>query len=177
VDYFIGMIGNARREAAGLFTGDLVGAHREAARYAREYYSAPAAQPPFDAVILNAYPKDTELLQAENAFIPLHSSPQNLLKENGMVIVASACSEGLGHHALFGPGGALFRKPQPKRFLEGKRFMFYSENVRREDFAQVFWEGYPLFSDWEGIRQTFPEPGEEPFRVPVFPCASLQLVV
>lgn len=177
VDYFIGMVGNPRREAAGMFAGDLVGAHREAARYAQAYYSVPAAQPPFDAVILNAYPKDTELLQAENAFIPLHSSPQNLLKENGMVIVASACSEGLGHHALFGPGGALFRKPQPKRFLESKRFMFYSENVRREDFEQVFWEGYPSFSDWESIRKTFPQPGKEPFRVLVFPCASLQLVV
>lgn len=177
VDYFVGMIGNPQREVAGLFSGDIIAAHRAAARYAQEYYSIPVEEQAYDAVVLNAYPKDTELLQAENAFIPLHSTAKKLLRENGAVIVTSACSEGLGHHALFGPDGALYRKPQPKRSLEGKRFMFFSENIRREDFEQVFWEGYASFSNWNSLRETIAKPAGEPLKVLVFPHASLQLVI
>jgi nickel-dependent lactate racemase len=176
VDYFIGLIGNSRREAAGMFSGDLVETHRAAARYAQQYYSVPAAEERFDAVVLNAYPKDTELLQAENAFIPLRSTAKKLVRENGTVIVTSACSEGLGHHALFGPGGTLYRKAQPKRFLEGKQFIFFSENIRRKDFEQVFWDGYHFFSSWERVEENFPKSSGKPFRVLVFPRASLQLV-
>jgi nickel-dependent lactate racemase len=177
VDYFIGMIGNLRREVAGIFSGDIITAHRAAACYAREYYSIPVEEQGYDAIVLNAYPKDTELLQAENAFIPLHSTAKKLLRENGAVVVASACSEGLGHHALFGPGGALYRKPQPMRSLESKQFMFFSENIRREDFKQVFWEGYPSFSDWDSLRETITKPAGELLKVLVFPHASLQLVI
>ncbi|MFQ5582952.1 MAG: hypothetical protein ACE5GL_00780, partial [Calditrichia bacterium] len=171
-----GLVGNSLREVVAIFSGDVVNAHREAAAYAREYYTLMLTDEPFDVVLVNSYPKDTELLQAENAFIPLHSTSKKLVKDDGVIIVTSSCSEGMGHHELFGPGKVLYRQPRPKRFLKDKQFLLYSENITSEDFHQLFAEEYLFFSDWSNIKEWMAERFSGNFRVLVFPYASLQMV-
>jgi len=126
-------------------------------------------------LVLNAFPKDTELLQAENGFIPLKSAKQPLLKEGGTVLLTSACSEGLGHHGLFGPGGILYRKPRPLRFLKNYRFVFFSNNINENDFHQVFAEEYPLLTDGNQLSSYLTDRLPADARVAVFPFGSLQL--
>lgn len=176
VDLFIGLVGNTRREITALFCGDIVKAHRQAAQYAKEYYTASVEDGEYDVVLLNAFPKDTELLQSENAFIPLHSASKKFVKEGGVIIVASACSEGIGHHELFGPGKALYRKPQAKRSLNAYDFIFYSEKISGADFRKVYWEGYQYYSNWQSLNHYLSGKFSTQYRVLVFPYASVQLV-
>ncbi|MGH7600108.1 MAG: lactate racemase domain-containing protein, partial [bacterium] len=103
VQLSINVVVNSRREIAGLFVGDLEAAHRRAAEFAREVYATRLPAEPLDVAILNAYPKDDELLQAENALMFHHTAPPSYLKEDGLILITSACSLGMGHHGLFGP--------------------------------------------------------------------------
>jgi nickel-dependent lactate racemase len=176
VNLFIGLIGNQDREIIELYCGDVVEAHRKAANYARNYYTTNVESEGYDMIILNAYPKDTELLQLENAFIPLHSASRKLLKDNGVVLVTSACSEGMGYHALFGPDNPLYRKPLPKRFLSNYDVLFYSENINEQEFRKIFWEGYRFFSDQNDLYKYLQNSLSQKSKILVFPCASIQMV-
>ncbi len=177
LDYFVGVVLNGDRTIADLYGGDYVQAHRQAAQVARDLYEiALPASAAFDAVILNAFPKDTELLQAENGFIPLKSFGMNLVKEGGTVVLTSACSEGMGHHGLFEPGGKLYRPPRPLRFLKDRQLVFYSPNVNAEDFHRIFWQDYLFFNDKEQLADFFTKVLPPNAKVAVFPFASLQLI-
>lgn len=176
VDYFIGLLANADRDVVAMYSGDIIHAYSTAARDAGEYYGMDAGAEKYDVVVLNAYPKDSELLQVENAFHPLHSASGGLVRDGGVVIVTGACSEGIGHHELFGPGKALYRPPMPKRFLKNYDAIFHFENVTSNDFEKIFWKGYQFHSDWKQTFQFLEKKFPKNFRVLVFPCASMQLV-
>ena len=177
LDLFIGVVLNGDRTIADLFAGDFIEAHRQAAQAARALYEVHLKnEKPYDVVFLNAYPKDTELLQAENGFIPLKSAKAGLIKEGGTVVLMSACSEGMGHHGLFQPGGVLYHTPRPIRFLKGHPFLFYSPNVSQEDFYRLFWKEYYFFNDKDKMIRYLIQTTEKFSRVAIFPYASLQLL-
>ena len=176
VDYFLGLVGNGQRDVVQMYSGDLITAHREAAEYARQYYTCSVSEEPYDVVFVNAYPKDTELLQAANAFIPLKSAGRPLVKEGGTVVVMSACSEGMGHHELFGPDKLLYRKPRPLRQFRKQELLIYGENLTAQECARVFAEDYPFFENWADLSAKLAGKYPDGFRGLVFPWASLQLV-
>ncbi len=107
--------------------------------------AAPAAG--LDALILNAYPKDTELLQIEAALAVLRSGMESWLRPDAPIVLTGACADGLGTHGLFGPGGRLFRVPSQKTFLRGGRSWSFLPKVDARVAAKVFWEGYPVCRD------------------------------
>ena len=108
---------NERREPVGVTAGDLVAAHRAAVKAAERTGATSPPEQPLDALVLNAYPKDGELLQIEAAFVALRSGMMKWLRPGAPVVLTASCVDGLGHHGLFGPGGLLFRTPGPKTFL------------------------------------------------------------
>jgi len=171
----INVVVNSRREIAGLFAGEVEAAHRRAAEFARQIYSTRLSTAPLDIAICNAYPKDDELLQAENAFMFHHTAPANYLKEDGLIILASACSLGMGQHGLFGPAQRLYRRPMRKGFLGDRHVAAFMPGVSAEEFYQVYWEGYPHFQTWkatlEFLQQRYPDGG----RVGILPCSSIQI--
>lgn len=175
VQLSINVVVNSRREIAGLFAGDLEAAHRQAAEFARQTYATPLPAAPLDVAIYNAYPKDDELLQAENAFMFHHTAPAALLKEDGLVLLTSACSLGMGQHGLFGPNQRLYRQPQRKGFLGNRQLAAFMPGVSSREFHQIYWEGYPHFNSWqttlEFLQQRYPNGA----RVGVFPCSSIQI--
>lgn len=177
LDFFVGVVINGDRTIRNIHCGDYIEAHRQAAREARAYYLTRISEHEgaFDAVFLNAYPKDTELIQAENAFIPLKSAKQNILKENGVVVLTSACSEGIGHHGLFGPGGLLYRKPRPLRFLKERKLIFFSEKVTQSEFHALYHKSYQYENDIQTLTAALKKKLPKNARVGVFPYASLQL--
>lgn len=59
LDIIANVVVNGKRDPAGLFVGDLVAAHREAVKLARENYASKIAQD-VDVVIINNYSKATE---------------------------------------------------------------------------------------------------------------------
>ncbi len=175
VQFSINVVVNSRREIAGLFAGDIEAAHREAAAFACQIYATRLPTECLDIAICNAYPKDDELLQAENAFMFHHTAPANYLKEDGLILLTSACSLGMGHHGLFGPGQRLHRQPVRKGFLGHRHVAAFIPGVSAEEFYLVYWEGYPHFQTWEAtlefLRQRYASGG----RVGIFPCSSIQI--
>ena len=176
VDYFFGVVINPDREIAALYSGDIITAYHEAVQDAKSYYTMEVPDDTFDMIIMNAYPKDTELLQCENVFFPLQSASKQFIREGGLVVVTDACSEKMGHHELFGPQKVLYRDPMPKRFLTPYDVIFYSENILMEDFRKVFWDGYKFYNQWKEVYQYIEKKFIKNFKVIVFPFASIQLV-
>jgi len=173
----INVVVNSRREIAGLFVGDVEAAHRRAAEFAREVYATRLPAEPLDVTILNAYPKDGELLQAENAFMLHHTAPPSYLKEDGLIVLSSACSLGLGHHGLFGPQQRLYRKPMRKGFLGNRHLAAFMPGVTSETFYQIYWEGYSHFRAWETALEFLQQRYPNGARVGIFPCSSIQIVM
>jgi len=175
LDFFVGVVPNSNRKIAGVFAGDFIPAHRAGVEFARQVYRT-AFKPLADIAILNAYPKDVELLQADAAFTPLKTSTDNLVKENGVLIITSSCSNGFGFHSLFGPGMRLSHRPIKKRFLSGKDLILFSPNVNQIEFQSLYWEGYRLVSDWNLLIRYLRKKFETRCRVSIFPTAPLQLL-
>ena len=70
LDWSVNVVLNSRCETAALVAGDFVEAHRRAADRAREIGATAAPARPLDALVLNAYPKDSELLRSKRRWSP-----------------------------------------------------------------------------------------------------------
>jgi nickel-dependent lactate racemase len=174
MDFFVGVVPNSKREIAGVFPGHLVEAHRAGVTFARDIFRSTIQ--PVDVVVLNAYPKDTELIQADTAFTPLKTIKENIVREGGIVVIVSKCSNGFGHHSLFGPGMRLYRKPIKRKFLQDRELIVFSPNTNQAEFATLFWDGYRLANDWETILSILKQRFPGQCKVSVLSCAPMQLL-
>ena len=166
---------NERREPVGVTAGDLVAAHRAAVKIAERTGATAAPAQPLDALVLNAYPKDGEMLQIEAAFVALRSGMMNWLRPGAPIVLTASCVDGLGHHGLFGPGGLLFRTPGPKTFLADHPLLVYAPGVDGDAFATAFWSGYRHFRLWTGVVEHLRTLIPPSASVGVVPCGPLQL--
>jgi lactate racemase len=167
---------NARREAAGFFCGHPVAAHRAAARFCRELYTTSAPGAPYDVVLLNAYPKDTELLQAGNTMNCYRSARRPLAKEGGTIVITAACSTGRGYHSLHGKDMRLYRSPGAKPFLQGREVLLFSPHLNRRDFEVSFWRDYRFAATWPEVVRHLEEKHGRRATIGLFPLAPLQIV-
>ena len=92
LSFIVNGVVNARRELTGVFAGDPVQAHRAGVEWARRVY-ATELPPHVDMVFLNAYPKDTELLQADTAMTPLKTSKTSIVKADGIIVITKKIIE------------------------------------------------------------------------------------
>ena len=140
LDVIVNVVVNYRRDIAGCFVGDPVDAHRAGVQFAKSAYRTPVPEEPVDVVILNAFPKDTDLIQCEDAFNILLSSKREIIKKSGTIILIGACIEGAGWHFLRGVGNRLYGKwdadPFMARFLRGKKLYVFSPYLSHGDAAQ-----------------------------------------
>jgi lactate racemase len=175
LDWTVNVALNSRRDAAAVCAGDMVAAHRAAAAAAARIGMTQPPKRPLDAILLNAYPKDGELLQVESALVPLRQGMMPWLVPGAAVVLSAACPEGLGYHGLFGPGGRLFRRPSRKSFLTDHPLVIFSPGIGEEEIANVFWEGYRLCSTWADVVSELTAHMKGDPTIGIVPCAPLQL--
>jgi lactate racemase len=171
----LNVVVNSTRETAHAVCGDLVEAHRAAASLASRVGLTPAPAEPLDALIVNAFPKDGELLQIESALVGLRSGPLSWLKPGAPVVLTAACRAGLGMHQLFGLGGRLFRAPIARRSFGDHPLIIFAEGVGDTEVRQAFWEGYRSTSRWEQVIEWVEQRHSAPV-VGVLPCGPLQVL-
>jgi len=176
LEFIVNIVSDERRDAVGVFAGHPVHAHRAAVRRAREVYRTKAPETPADVIVLNAFPKDTELLQVGNAFNVLRGSSASPVRPGGTVVVTAACSLGRGVHSLHGPRMRLYRAPVERAHLEGRPVIFYSPNLSEHDARASFWTGYAFERTWGGVVRRLVRTVGAEAAVSVFPCAPLQLL-
>ncbi|MBM3285921.1 MAG: DUF2088 domain-containing protein [Candidatus Eisenbacteria bacterium] len=170
----VNIVPGSRRQPLGHFYGHPIKAHRAAVDFARRALRTEII-PRADAVLLNAYPKDGELLQAGNAFNAYRASDSPLAREGGTVIIAAACGAGVGHHSLHGPGMRLYRQPGPRPYLEGRGLIVFAPALSTLDVRRSFWTGYPHARRWEEVLAYLEERHPRGGRMTVIPSAPLSI--
>lgn len=133
-----------KRELIALHAGDVVAAHRLAAASARAAGHTPL-NGPYDALVLGAYPKDVNLVQSAAALVALRRLNASPLTPHGVMILATAASEGVGRHDLFGPQGVSYHAPAPLRQLVGRPLWIYAPNLTSDEVHRLYASEYPHF--------------------------------
>lgn len=137
---------NVRRETCAVFAGDLVAAHRAACDFAARAYATPIAGD-YDGLILNAYPKDVDLLQSQGALVALKTLSRSPLREGGVAVLTTAASTGVGVHELFGPGGLSRSPPRPLREFRERDLWVFAPGLTPADLRWYFHESVRFFDD------------------------------
>jgi hypothetical protein len=158
-----------------LHAGDLTAAHRRACEQATEAYATPLLHT-YDCAIVNAFPKDIDLIQSESAFMAWKGVKSPVVREGGVVVLTCAAPGGRGRHGLFEPGGASYRPPRAERWLKGRDLWIYAPNVPAEEVRQLYWEGYPVHHDGAELMTALEQRLPEDARIGVFPCGPMQIV-
>ncbi len=93
VDYLLNVVLDEQKQIVNAFAGDLYQAHRAGCRYLDSLYNVEIEQPA-DIVLVTpgGFPKDMNLYQAQKAL----DNAKHAVKEGGVIILAAACTEGLG---------------------------------------------------------------------------------
>ena len=177
LDLIVNAVGNSVGKTAGVFVGDLVKAHRAAVDLARRIYLTPAPLEA-DIGIFNAFPEDTELVQALKALnVWTGNINRRLVRKGGTVVIATASSEGLGFHSLADRGMRLYRKADHKKevqeIFQGRKVIVFSPTCSRADLLEKYDECAVLCHTWAEVLEQLRD-GSGSQTVSIFPNGSLQ---
>ena len=177
IHFSINLIVNNEQCVQNIYAGDIVKSHRVAVEKAKNIYTTKVSREiVHDILLLNSFPKDTDLFQADAALNVLRSGDIDWVRENGTIVITTASTQGLGSHNLFEFGKCLYKKPMQKRLLKNRLLIVYSPTVYEPEFRQIYWDGYMLFNRWTDLRDYLREKHGNTPTVGIFPTASLQIV-
>ena len=176
LDAIVNTVVNSRRGVAGLFVGEMVAAHRAGVAFARKVF---ATQVPadVDVGVFNAFPKDTEFIQAGMAFNVWQNTRRPIVREGGTVVLCSAASEGYGFHSLHGPGMRLANVANPRHRFGERRLVVFSPNIIRRDLPPAMQADEDVFlcRTWGEVIEVLERTHGPGTRAAVFPCSAMQL--
>jgi len=173
----VNSVGTSEGKTAGVFVGDLVQAHRAAVELARKVYvtEAPAD---VDIGIFNAFPEDTELVQAQKALnVWTGNMSRRIVREGGTVVIATASSDGLGFHSLVDVGMRLHRQVDHRKeiaeIFRGRKVFVLSPNCSPSDLYSRYPKEVMIRNAWEDILKELKGGGSGQLAA-IFPNGSLQ---
>jgi nickel-dependent lactate racemase len=173
LDAVVNVVVGDQRRILGIFVGDFVAAQRRAAAFAEHVYATPVAGPA-DVVLLNAYPKDTELIQVINAANALFAAKTPPLRDGGVAVITTAASEGPGYHALAGPGGRMSQR-SAHPLLAQRPIILFCPHGRTADLPPSLPAGTACCREWpEVVRWVEARVGTSP-SLTVFTEGCLQI--
>lgn len=176
LNFVVCAVTGAARQLTSLHAGDVVAAHRRATAAAQAAGRTPCTGV-YDALVLNAYPKDVNLVQSAAALVSLRRLGKLPIAEHGVVILSTAASEGVGRHDLFGPQGVSARVPAPLRALAGRPLWVYAPRLTAADVHQLFAAEYPRFVSAEALCESLEQRLGPVGRVGIVPAAAMQELV
>ncbi|MBP2626544.1 MAG: hypothetical protein H6Q68_1255 [Firmicutes bacterium] len=108
-EFMLNVTLNGDKEITNVFAGDVIEAHRVGCAFVKEHAMF-AVDKPFDIVITtnSGYPLDQNLYQTVKGM----SAAAQIVKEDGSIISASECSDGLPSHGNFGTILKMRNTPQ-----------------------------------------------------------------
>lgn len=177
LDSIVNSVGTSDGKTAGVFVGDLVQAHRAAVELTRKVYLTEAPTD-VDIGIFNAFPEDTELVQAQKALnVWTGNLNRRIVREGGKVVIATASSDGLGFHSLLDVGMRLHRKVDQRKTMaeifQHRKILVLSPNCSPSDLYTRYPKHVLIRNQWQDILEELKD-GSSPQTVAVFPNGSLQ---
>ncbi len=97
--FLVNVAMNDEQEITAVFAGDIIPAQDRGCAFVKETAMVPVAKP-FDVVVTSnsGYPLDQNLYQAVKGM----SAAAQILKKDGLIIMAAECRDGIPDHGLFG---------------------------------------------------------------------------
>lgn len=181
LDFTANCVFDAEGELCGLFCGEAHEAYLAAVKRAREVY---ATEVPYglDVAVFNAFPKDTEFIQAMaalNVWADRTNPDRAVVRPGGTIVVISACSEGLGAHELIEYGRRHFKRRDRhgsfRNVLRDRNLLFLAPNVSAATLHRYYLPRARLFRTWAGVRAALQEMHPHGAEAAVFPCSALQV--
>jgi nickel-dependent lactate racemase len=177
LNVIVNSVGTSEGKTAGVFVGDLVQAHRAAVDLARKLYVTEAPCD-VDIGIFNAFPEDTELVQAQKALnVWTGNQTRRLVREGGKVVIATASSDGLGFHSLADRGMRLYAPVGLRKAVTdifgGRKVIVFSPNCSRADLLERYPEQIIIRNTWKDVLEELKD-GSAGQSVSIFPNGSLQ---
>jgi nickel-dependent lactate racemase len=173
LEFVVNAVFAMSRGVAALVAGHPVFAHEAGVALAREAY-ATLAPPEADIVVLNAYPRDTDLLQSYMALNVAWLSAPAIVRRGGSIIVTAACPEGSGVHFLAGHRMRHSFVWTPEQ-LEGYDLSIVSPNLSIYDVRHHFPDTVRLYQRWADAIKALVKQHGVYARAVVYPCAALHL--
>jgi nickel-dependent lactate racemase len=176
VDFIVNVTLNRNKEITRVFSGHVFQAHNEGVKFISEKCRVNIPEEVDIAITNNSgYPLDLNLYQAVKGM----TTPENVIRQGGEIIMAAECSEGIGHHTfedmileagtpenflkqVHSPGFFVVDQWQVQvlaRILSKARISLYSENLDDEQVRRMWLN--PLESVEEGIQQGLDRLGED----------------
>lgn len=177
LDIIVNSVGTSEGKTAGVFVGDLVKAHRAAVELTRKVYLTEAPTE-VDIGIFNAFPEDTELVQAQKALnVWTGNLNRRIVREGGKVVIATASSDGLGFHSLLDVGMRLHRKVDHRKamleIIQNRKVLVLSPNCSPSDLYTRYPKQVLIRNEWKDVLEEIKD-GKSSQTVAIFPNGSLQ---
>ncbi|MBY7144311.1 nickel-dependent lactate racemase [Virgibacillus sp. NKC19-3] len=140
-DFMLNVTLNREKEITAVFAGELYEAHNRGCEFAKEH-AMTRCEERFDVVITSnsGYPLDQNLYQAVKGMSAAHK----IVKEDGAIIVASECSDGLPDHGNYSKIFDMADSPQGLLdMINDPNFkMFDQWQVQKQAVIQVWADVY-----------------------------------
>lgn len=173
LSFLVNPLLNANLEIIDLVTGDPSEAYWNGVERGKDLYASPFPED-LDVAIFNAFPKDTEFMQAGMALVPTRTGQGHMhkIKDDATVVIVSASPEGLGWHSVFGPLGSLStgRASSPSKW----RTIMLSPGVNKWDVIMKHGHDVIHTQTWEQTLAELQKVHGNNARVGVFPCGAMQ---
>jgi len=181
LNFIINVVVNSKRQIAGLFVGDVILAHREGVEFAKKIYRTSYSPEKLDVGIFNAFPKDTDLIQAINALNPILDGKDKIIKDKGIIVITTASPEGEGYHSLEGYGMKLFqlkdRSNKIKKIIKNRKLMIFSPNLARNLIYRYYSHAVDFYDKWDDLLDKVEGIScSKSLSIGIFPNASLQIL-
>ena len=180
LEFSINVVSNEQGETAALVCGAVTASWLAAAQLAAQLY-ATAVPVGADIAVFNAFPKDTELLQALNSLNPWNpgAGHKDVVREGGTIVVLTAASEGHGWLGLINPGGPLHQRrdqhPVYRQMLANRALYFLSPNLSPANLLDHYPPEVKVVPDWDSLLPLLRQRHPGPASVAFFPCGPLQI--
>ena len=167
---------NNHREVVGLYAGDFVAEHREAAKLAREVYYTPPVRDA-DVLVINGYPDESQFVRSTWC-VPLS------LREGGDVVLITFAHEGQNMHQWSGRFGTNFggRNWTPggraRHLAKARRVIVWAPHLSMVDRMELGAPEKVLWcKEWGDVLAELAADHGAGTKVGVYPYASVQMEV
>ena len=170
----INAVCNGNREIIALYAGSLPVSFTQGVDFARQYYASQVRKD-HSVLVLNAYPKDQEVVQLGNALNVVRTLPDNAASSLRAIVLVARLKTGIGSHAVFGPGGPLYRQPAPLPILKGRELLFFTPYCDSSAVHTMFASDYAVCNTWQAVLDRLAEIEPGGHNVGLFHQASMQI--
>ena len=173
LDFVVCTVCGNRRDPCGVVVGHPQSAHRAACRLAEQAY-ATTCQRSYDCLLLNAYPKDTNLIQSLSCLVALRQIGASMVNDDGVIVITTASPEGVGEHGLYGPHRTGQHISQPAFFTGNREIWIYGSGIGEKDASQVLWPSCRFFDDAVELASALEARFPDRTAAAVLPSAPIQ---